>query len=259
MSTAPTCFADEVQEEFDGDCSAAETLLRDIVKQDRKISPAEYAFFSRLGWDEIKTREQRRRVSVAMTFAHISGSPEMRKATQEEAKKAANIASKEIPKLDEEISKLQAKRDAYERESLLLAKRVQQQNDAVVRLRDMVPLHIKNAVGKAERELNTKGIGKDLREAKQRHNELSNILNLGGVYATKEDHVRFGLSRLLPDAVIRNTNAFSQEWPALKAACQREFDELNKKLPKLQEAYDKALAVAEAPLAYYSDPAIWEE
>ena len=261
---SPTCFADEVQEEFNSDCAAAETLLRDIVKQNRQITPAEYAFLGRLGWDEIKAREQRRRVSAAMTFAPICGSPEMRKATQEEAKKAASIASKEIPKLDEEIAKLQAKRDAFERDASLSAKRVQQQNDAVVRLREMVPLHIKIAVGKAETELNTKGIGKDLREAKQRHHELSCILNKDGVYKNQHDHLTLGLKRLLPEAVVQGLDgrsivwAYSATWLIHKVKCEAEFALLNSRLPKLQEAYDKALAIVLQPLDYYSDPAIWE-
>jgi len=253
-----TCFADEIQEQFDADCEQAEVLLRDIALQNRKLTTAEVAFFARLGWDEWKAREQRRRVHAVMTLVPICGTPEQRQATQEEAKIAAAVYAKEVPKIDEQIAKLQAKRDAFERDKNLIAKRAEQQNDAVVKLRGLVPIHIRKRVNAAETKLNTEGVGADLRAAKQRHHELVCILNIGNVYPNSADHVRFGLSQLLPAAMIRNTLAYSQEWPALKAECEREFAELNKQLPGLQREFDAALAIVEAPLGYYADPKNWE-
>lgn len=66
--------------------------------------------------------------------------------------------------------------------------------------------------------------------------------------------------RPLPDAVRTivegrsNRYDYSDQWPSLKSAAEREFAELNQRLPELQREYDEALAVVEAPLDYYSDP-----
>ena len=90
-------------------------------------------------------------------------------------------------------------------------------------------------------------------------------LNIGNVYDTPLKHIEYGLLRSLPAAVTKIVvnqilrYDYSAEWPALKAECQREFDELTVKLPELQAAYDEAVRELEMPLDHYSDPKNSEE
>jgi len=123
-------------------------------------------------------------------------------------------------------------------------------------------------VDKVRTILLTEGIGAELRAATARHHELKCILNVDSVYDEQKKHIEYGLKRLLPEAVKETIDgppggnrsirySYSAMWLILKAKCEIEFALLNKKLPELQRKYDEALAIVEAPLAYYADPKNW--
>jgi len=255
---AVTCFADEIKEEFRNDCELFEAACRDYARQNLKMDDAFFALAFRSGLDQIKARDRFREVSRAIRLLAIAGSPELQAASEKEAATAAGVAEKELPKIDEQISKLQAKRDAIERDARLAAQRVEHQREAHKQLPELTPKVLKKEVGAAENLLNQQGIGAQLRAATARHSELTGILNHGGVYDRPEKHID-GLRRLLPDAVRSIVEgpeggnrsmryAYSEQWPSLKAECEREFAEVNQRLPELQREYDAALAIVRKPL-----------
>ncbi len=256
---AVQCFADDIEESFRNDLEESEMLLRDITEQSRKPTPAEYVFFARCGWDEVRTRDQLRRMYQALNLVPVAGSPATREAAEAEAKTSSSVLESEGPKIREKLDKLQKQLDGLERDARLSAKRCEEQRDAVSKLRELVPLHVRQQVDQATTVLNTSGVGATLREAKSRHHELVCVLNHGGVYDRPEKHIEYGLRRLLPEAVRTTVEgqmiryAYSPEWPALKTAAETEFAELNQRLPGLQAAYDQELAAIELGLDFYSN------
>ena len=253
MSTAPTCFADEIKEDFRNDCELFELACRDYSRQNLKMDDAFFALAFRSGLDQIKARERFREVSRAMGLLAIAGSPEMQRATEEEAKKAADVFAAKGPKFLEDEAKARAAYNALEKAARLASQRVEHQREAHKQLPELTPKVLKKEVGAAENLLNEQGIGAEFRAAKARHSELTGTLNHGGVYDRPEKHID-GLRRLLPEAVQTiiegrmNRYSYSPAWSALKAQCEAEFVELNERLPELQREYDAALAIVRKPL-----------
>ena len=194
-----------------------------------------------------------------MTQQAIAGRPDAREAALLEAETSAAILEKEQPKLEAKIAELQTKLAALERDARLSAKRCDEQRDAVSKLRELVPSHIRQKVEQGILILNTEGVGATLREVKSRHHELVCILNVGDVYESTARHIEFGLRQLFPEAVTQtdenrwNQYVYSPSWPGLKSAAEVEFAELNSKLPELQAAYDAELAEIENRLDFYSN------
>lgn len=255
--TAPQCFADEIQESHQADLEQAEWLLQDIVRQNRMPTAGEYAFFLRCGWDEVRARDQVRRVSQALNQQTIAGDPSTREAAATEAATAAKLLESEAPKIREKLDKLQKQLDGLERDARLSAKRVEQQVAAVAKCREFPPPAVRAKVDAALKILNTSGVGKTLRDAQERHHELRLIVN-DGVYDSPATHIDFALRRLCPAAVRTVTQgrmlsySYSEAWPGLKAAAEAEFSELNSKLPELQAAFDAEVAAIETALDFYS-------
>lgn len=260
---SPQSFAEEVQQHFSVDAMDAEQLLMDVAREGRtELLTSERAYLAReMGWDDAEIKRQQRRVNSILRLSAIVGRPEDRESALNECQVATDLLAKQGPKITQEIEKLQQKLAGLERDANSAQRRVEQQTEAVVNLRQHVPNHIRERVQRAVNVVNT-GIGADLRDAKARHHELTCILNIGNVYESQERHLEFGLKNLLPAAVITGENgrfitrAYSPEWPTLQAECQREFAELNQRLPDLQAEYDSQIQQAELPLDFYSNPAL---
>ena len=93
-----TCFADEVAESHANDCMEADVLLRQIVQDGRKPTYAESVYFQqKMGWNEVKTRDQIRRMNSVMRLQAIAGTPDCRQAAQDECKTSADVLAKESP------------------------------------------------------------------------------------------------------------------------------------------------------------------
>lgn len=254
---AITCFADEIREDFRNDSETFELACRDYVRQNREKDDAFFALAFRVGLDKPKASDRFREVARAMGLLAIAGSREIQRKTEEEAKKAADVLAANGKKFLEVAAKAQADYDALEKTARLAAQRVEHQRGADKQLPELAPKVVKKEVSDAESLLNTQGVGAELRAAKQRHQELTCILNVDGVYPNQADHIQHGLKRLLPEAVVTGVTGrmveygYSPMWPSLKAECEREFTELNPRLPELQAAYDKALTIVRKPLADY--------
>lgn len=255
------CFADEVADTYESDCEEAEWLLRDRARQNQKLTESDYAFTaSRLNWDRVKTNTEFRRVSQAVTLLSIAGTPAQQEAKEAEAQAAAEVFAKESPKLEAKILELQAKLSGLERDARLTEKRVEETREALAKLPTVTPTFLRKKVGKAESLLNTEGVGANLRAATSRHQELTCILK-SALFNSAESYVS-SLRRLCPAAVRTIVEGpeggnrsmrfvLSDEWPAIKSSCEREFAELNERMPELQAAYDTAMAEIKRPLIGY--------
>lgn len=254
---SPQCFADEVKSDFQNDSETFEFACRDYVRQGREKDDAFFALAFRIGLDKSKASDRFREVARGLGLLAIAGSREMQAAAVEEMEKSAAIYDKEVPKIDEQIAKLQAKRTVFERDRDLSSKRVEHQRAADKQLPEFVPKVLKKDVGAAETILNTEGVGKTLRDATARHQELVCILNHGNIYNSPALHIEHGLRRMLPEAVLTTVEGraiqytFSPAWTELKSAAAAEFAELNQQLPALQSEVDESLAIIRKPLVDY--------
>jgi len=257
----PSCFAEEVQQDFADRSHEAELLLFDVCREGRtEFLTSERAYLAReLNWDEKKCRQELARVHRVLRLQAIAGSPAGREAALSECMTATDLHAKQGPKITQDIEKLQAKLSGMERDASAAIRRAEQQADACTQLRTMCPVAIVDGVNRERRALEA-GVGQDLRDAKSRQHELMCNLNLNNVYESAAKHIEYGLLRSLPGAVRTIVEGRSQryelsaEWPSLKAECQREFEALTEKLPELQAVYDDAVRVLELPLDHYSDP-----
>jgi len=257
----PSCFAEEVEQDFADRSHEAELLLFDVCREGRtEFLTSERAYLAReLSWDERKCRQELTRVRNVLRLQSICGSPADREAALNECLVANDLHAKESPKLEAKIAELRSKLSGLSRDATGASRRVEQQADAVTQLRTHCPVAIVDSVNRERRALEA-GVGQDLRDSKSRHHELMCNLDLDNVYESKEKHIEYGLLRSLPAAVAKIVvnqilrYDYSAEWPSLKAKCAAEYAAITEKLPELQAVYDDAVRQAELPLDFYSDP-----
>ena len=253
-----TSFADEIREEFELNSFEAELLLRDIVLRDQIPTYAEaVALKQKLNWDEKEIRDQLRRMHSVLRQQGIAGSPANREATEQEAATAAAVADKEVPKIDEQIAKLQAKRDGLERDKRLAVKRCEEQRQAVQQLRGLAPKHIKEKVNHAVNAIETT-IARKINDMEVRINELECCLDPSR-YADEKAYFE-ALHRSFRPAVIVNEYhrwALSPEWPAIRNGIQSELVDLKERIEPLRAQRQELTEQAEKPLDFYSDPENW--
>lgn len=257
-ATAPW-IASEVAERSRQLIAEADILLREITQAGRRPTYPELTYFAReVGWDERKVNDQLRRMHNVLRQEAIAGTPAGRQASAKEAKMAAALFASEGPKLEEQIQKLQAKRDELERDARLSQKRVEEQSEAVQRLRELCPEHIAVAV-RVDLENIAATIGREFLDAETRLNELQCCLT-PGKYPDEERYLQT-LQRSFRDAVTVITEGrihrrkLSPEWPAIKAAIQSEAAELTSRIEALRVQRAEAVEQAEKPLNYYADGA----
>ena len=257
---AITCYADEIKEGFEFECESADILLRDIVLRDQKPTYAELVSFKqKMGWSDKEVRTQLQRMHSVLREQSIGGTPANREASAEEAATAAAVADKEVPKIDEQIAKLQAKRDGLERDKRLSAKRSEEQRQAVQRLRELVPKHIVEKVNHAVNAIETT-IGRQILDMGSRIAELECWLDPSR-YPNEQAYLE-GLQRSFRPAVTVNEyhkRILSPEWPAIRSGIQRELSDLKEQIEPLKAQRQQLTEQAELPLDYYSDPMNWEK
>lgn len=259
--TADT-LSNYVRSDFADRSREAELLLTEISREGRtSLLTSERAFLAReMGWDDAEIKRQLRRVNNILRLQAIAGRPEDREAALQECQVSTDLLAKESPKIREKIQELQAKLSGLERDATSAQRRVEQQAEAVQQLRSQCPVDIRERVQQAVNVVEA-GIGKDLRDAKARLNELRSILNLDNCHETPQRHLEFCLSRMLPAAVTTATvnrmiqRRYSPEWPAIKAQHECEYTERSELLPGIQAEYDSQIQQAELPLDFYADPA----
>jgi hypothetical protein len=255
--SAPTSFADEIREEFDLNSFEVELLLRDIVLRDQTPTYAEaIAFKQKMNWDEKEVRSQLRRMHSVLRQQGIAGSPANREAIEQEAATATAVAEKEIPKIDEQIAKLQAKRDGLEREKRLAAKRCEEQRQAVQQLRELAPKHVWGKVNHAVNAIEST-IGRQILDMGARIGELECCLDPS---RHRDEQAYFeALQRSFRPAVIVGSNkrALSPEWPAIRSTIQRELDDLKEQIEPLKAQRQQLTEQAELLLDFYADPENW--
>jgi len=235
----------------------ADDLLREIVHTNRRPTFAELTFFHReCGWNELRVKQELRRMGDVLRQQAIGGTPADREASAKEAATAAAIAEKESPKLVAKIEELQAKLNGLERDAKLSAKRCEEQSEAVQRLRELVPEHIAGAV-QSEVDRIEHSIGQEMRDAEIRLNELeccldpSRYKNEQTYLQTLERSFRKAVFVVPGDGFIKR--AASPEWPTIKAQIQSELAELKPRIETLRTQRAEMIERAELPLGYYAN------
>lgn len=255
---AVNSYADEVKESFEFECESADLLLRDIVLRDQTPTYAEaVAFKQKMNWNEKEIRDQLRRMHSVLRQQAIAGSPASREATEQEAATATAVAEKEIPKLDEQIAKLQAKREGLERDKRLAVKRCEEQRQAVQQLRGLVPKHIRENVNHAVNAIEST-IGRQILDMGARIGELECCLDPSR-YRDEQAYLE-GLQRSFRQAVIVGSNrrALSPEWPTIRNGIQSELADLKERIEPLRAQRQELTEQAEKPLEFYADPKNWD-
>jgi len=251
-----TSFAEEVRESHEMDCLEADELLKAIVLANRKPNSAESVFFQRkLGWNEKKINDEIRRMNSVARLQGVCGSPAARRASTTEAATSADILAKEQPRLETKIAELQSKLASLERDARLSEKRVEEQSQAVLQLRELVPQHILQRVQSEVGEIaNT--LRRDVLDVESRIHELQCCLT-PAKYADENSYLE-ALKRSFRDAVtvidadrIRVIK-LSPAWAVIRREIEVELFDLQAQLPDMRAAHAAALEAAEAPLDYYS-------
>ncbi|TWU36025.1 hypothetical protein [Novipirellula artificiosorum] len=234
----------------------ADQLLRELVIANRAANYKEMIYFRERGWDESRVKSERRRMHNVIRDEAIAGDLATRKASQVEAKKSGEVLASEGPKLDAQIDALQKQRDALERDARLAKKRVTDQTEAVVRLRELAPEHVRESANE-QRRLVKSSLGKTLGEKKIRLNELDCCLD-PGKYGDDVKKYLEQVKRSVPGAVIeRNIHGrrelqFSADWMDIEKHLREEKRELEPEIAKLESELSAALQAIEESLDYYA-------
>jgi len=253
-----TSFAEEIAEDHKIDSESADDLLKDITVANRKPNHAETVFFQqKMGWDDIRVRDQLRRMHSVLRNQAIAGCEADRQAAQDECKTSADVLSKEEPKLTAKIAELQSKLASLERDARLSEKRVEEQSQAVLQLRELVPTHVRDFVNQAVGTI-AHTLRREVLDAESRIHELQ-CCTTPSKYQNQPLYLE-ALKRSFREAITDHvegrslTYRLAPAWPGIRIAIEAELAELQSKLPGLQALYDDAVRQAELPLDFYSDP-----
>ena len=245
----------DIAEDYRQSLMDADHLLREICQAGRHPNFADQTFFLRdCGWDEQKVAAQLRRMNSVLRLSAIAGTAGDRSAALSESNTASELAEKESPKLRAKIEDLQAKLTALERDARLADKRVTEQNEAVAKLRELVPEHVRTEV-QSTTNLLKRTTGAEINNAETRLNELQCCLD-PSKYRHEQDHLE-ALQRSFRDAVtFKEIGQFlkrelSPAWPEIQTSIKTELTELQSKLESMQAEYSEALEQAELPLNFY--------
>ena len=253
----PSCFAEEVEQDFADRSHEAELLLFDVCREGRtEFLTSERAYLAReLNWDEKKCRQELARVHRVARLQAIAGSPVDREAALQECMTSNDLLAKQGPKITQDIEKLQAKLSGMERDASTAIRRAEQQADACTQLRTMCPQHIQQRVeSKVSTIANT--LRRDVIDAESRIHELQCCLT-PAKYQNQSLYLE-ALRRSFREAVNADaagrslTYRLAPAWPAIRGEIEAELFELQSKLPGLQALYDDAIEAAEMPLNYYT-------
>jgi len=247
----------EAAHQFAEACAEADELLREIVAEGRnRAALAELAWFQKhLRWDEAEVRRQVSRMTTVKRLRAIAGTVADREAASKEAETAAKILQTEGAKVREKIEKLQKQLESMERDAHLSTKRVDEQADAVEKLRTMVPQHIRDAVRRAVSTVEG-SIGREISDAAIRLNEIEVALDRSK-HASEPAHME-AIQRFDRGAVIEGASggwvkrSLSPEWPAICAEAEAEAVEIREKLERLRIEFAERIAEAESPLNYFA-------
>lgn len=256
MTNQIESLADEILKSRRVDVEEAESLLAALVNESRKPTRAESAYFqARLNWDEKAVAAQVRRMSKVLHFKSIAGTAADRQATLEQAEAAKTALAKEGAKLQDAIAKAEAKLRQLEADASLAAKRGEDQAQAVLTLRQLVPEHIAEDVRDQQTELDF-GLGRELSDAEMRERQLRACLDRS-LHRSDADHIEC-VQRVDRAAVVVGSRGgflargFSAEWPDIKVAMEAELLELTTTIAELRSRIAQRQSEIDASRDYYA-------
>ncbi len=204
----------------------ADAILRKSVEEDRDFTYDELIELSAMGWDDAEIRRQRRRMNQVCQYQAIAGTA----AEREQLQKAADDAMSDLDtigsKLREQMEAIKKQLDSLEQDARSKERRLEQCNDAVSRLRDLLPDHVAHQYNHQKRAI-ASSVKRRYLDLKQQVHRLS---VLKGLDPSNRNH---------HDAIVSMGSGFmqydpaSQRWHASPAFEQYRREQLEA-LPKLQ-------------------------
>lgn len=242
----------------------ADELLRVIVSEGRAPSPAELAHFQHMvSWDARKVEFHLKRVKAAVLYEAIAGDPTVRAAASQEAAAAVSLLATERPKIEAEIKALQVRQQRLENDVKQARNRVEQQNQAVMKLRELSPQHVQERADRMVADANELRI--KWLELRDRHEHVVSLLR--PVDRTGQVQFAKTILELFPESgAARKTAIYgmgrtgrtigyelTDSWDNLKAKLKREAEiELPPQIEAAKAAFDAAMEEAERARDFYA-------
>ena len=234
----------------------AEALLNAIVQAGRGPTLSEVSWFrTGMGWDDRQLRREVGRVRSVLEAQAIAGTSADREATKRQSEEAAELLESEGRQVQRQISELESKLRSMERDAAAAQRRVEQQAEAVERLKKLVPEAIADEVRQKQSDIDH-SLGRELAEAEGRHQQLRVCLDRPEGMEPKQ-HVE-AIERLDRRAVEwfklqgqLHDRRVTPQWASLRPQYEAERDELAEKIEALKIEIAAAHAEAAKPLEHY--------
>lgn len=231
-----------IADEYEGRLEVADSLLREIVTNDRQPHYAENIFFQGLGWTEQDIAQQRARMRSVVRLEAVAGSQSDRDASRDAAALAVNLLGTEGDKLKEQIAKLQGAIRQLELDAARSTRRVEEQNQAIAELAKHAPIHV---VAKANhiKQAYRATIFLERHRVEDRLRQLASVCNAKN-YEQRSHHQSaladaFPAYSVAPERRGENGGPESwyghEVWSKIQREMKREVMELEPKLAQLQQ------------------------
>jgi chromosome segregation ATPase len=237
-------------------CFEAEAMLSAIVQAGRGPTLNEATWFrTSMGWDNRLVRREIGRIKATVEAQAIAGTSADREATKRQAESAAELLESEGRQVQRQISELESKLRSMERDAAAAQRRVEQQAEAVERLKKLVPEAIADEVRQKQSDIDH-SLGRELAEAEGRHQQLRVCLDRPEGMEPKQ-HIE-AIERLDRRAVEwfrlqgqLHDRRVTPQWASLRPQYEDERDELAEKIEALKSEIAAAHAEAAKPLEHY--------
>jgi hypothetical protein len=247
-STLGSTLALEIKKDF----ALADELLREIVVAGRKPSFEELTVFqSRVGWDAKAVAQQLGRMANVVRFQAICGTKKNREDAKTEMERSEQVLATRGVEIQTQIENLQSQLRSLENDARLSRKRLEDMEDAAIRLRDQVPAHIKNEHN-AKNAAISESLGRAFLDAE------GELRFLDAITDPSKFRDRFAYAETVsmhyPGHIMRDDRGHklvAPSWEAERLKLQEQADQLRTRVPELKEAFDKAEAEAKKTLDVY--------
>lgn len=254
----------KIAELVDEQTREADEWLRKIVTtQDGKPNATDLAYARQLGWDtsmlagtdrnrKSLLRELHRMTNV-VNDQLIAGTSEERDVMAYELEKANEEVALKTPAIDEKIAALQRERFALVQKPKQLERRLEEARGAVQRLRENLPVELRQSAQDKLNELYASDLYRDVRSMKSRVDMIEKLLVIP---STSEQALLHARSMRDQEQLLEKTEQGWEVngglWSRYLDSRRKELAELKAELPILEAKVNEALIFAQAEFDYYA-------
>jgi chromosome segregation ATPase len=244
-------------DEFSKNCEILDAMLFEAVTDNRDLRYDELTFVrTKFGFDDKQIYRELYRTRQRIRLQAIAGRANERQKAFSEREKLQKIAADELPQIDAELAKLQARRDSIEKNARLAEKRCTEISEAVEQLRN--PEILRKDIA-TEYEHTQRQIAEEFSEIQTLNVEISFRENLLGQVPSDFNERQLFLGRIrssYPDCVAysehkRGTLQLTSQWAERKAILAKELAEMESRRDMLVQERAKAIDEANKLLDFY--------